>query len=857
VDFVVRATGFAEGVSQLIFGRGIPQTMLLHANDINADALDDLLKRLEARDVRGIRVIEDALGDLRYAARIMRNNRAFTISAVLTFALGIGATTSIYSVVYGVLLRPLPYERPDRLVTVWERDLPRSHDRNVASLDNYDAWRTRARSVTGMAALMPTSVTIEGGPAPERVSGAEVSSGYFELLGVPPALGRDFDADAAREGDAIILSDGFWKRHFGTDPAIVGRTMTMAGKTYTVAGVMPPTFDPPRFGWLGAQEIWFPLVDTPEKRGWGRFLLVVARLRDDVTVEQARAEMIAIARQREAEAAANKEWSASVVPLAEQITGDSRTTLLVLLAAVALLLVMAVTNVATLTSSTMRRRGQELAVRRALGATDRRLFRQLFLQSALLAVLGTLMGLLAAPFGVQLPLYVLPPDIPRASAIRVDMPVLLATSAAAMLATLVFGTAAAARGRSSSVVAPLAQISAENRATARPGGGTLVAVEVALALALSVMAVLMVRSLVSLRTVDLGFQPGGVAIARIALPGDRYASDASQRAFFGQLLERVRALPGVTAAGIISNRPLGGLGPATTVRNPLVQLPPGSVAPVADIRYADAAAFKALRVPLIAGSLDYGREAGGAPPRVIVSADLARQLWPHGDAVGRRVAISMYGGITPEVVGVVGDVHLVDPRTPSRPAAYLSASAFPDSIRDLVVRTDGAPESLFPSLRSAVAAIDRALPLYQVATLPSLVDEALAADRFTTFLLVAFAIAALLLAGVGIFGVLVGDVDARRREIGIRLALGAPGSRVVLLLLGQATRRATVGMLVGSVAALSLARTMKALLFGVRPADPFSFAVVAAVVLVVVLTATLIPAITGIRISPLSTLREN
>ncbi len=511
----------------------------------------------DVRDVRGTRAVDDGVTDLRYAARVLRRNPGFTIASVLTFGLGIGVATAIFSVVYGVLLRPLPYAHPERLMALWERDTSRDRDRNVVSLENFEAWRIRAGSFAGLAALMPTSMTLTERPEPERLVGAEVSTGYFRLLGVSPALGRDFvEADAT--GPLVtILSDGLWKRRFGGDPAVVGRVITVSGKPCTIVGVMRDTFDPPRFGWLGSQALWFPMVISPDRHAWGRFLLVVGRLREGVAIEQSRAELRAIASQLETEIPADKGWSASVVPLKTEMTGDARTTLLVLLGAVSLLLVMAVTNVGTLTLSAMRKRGHELAIRRAIGATNGRLFRQLFVQT-----------------------------------------------------------------------------------------------------------------------------------------------------------------------------------------------------------------------------------------------------------------------------------------------------------RDLVIRTDGAPESTMPLLRSAVAALDPSLPLYAVTTLPDLVDTTLAPERFTMYVLTAFAMSAIFLAAVGVFGVLVGDVTRRRREIGIRLALGAPGSRVVLLLLRRSLLCAAGGVVAGIILAVVLGGMMTTLLFGVHPADPVSLAAVASLVLVVATTATLLPALRAIRHSPLSALRQ-
>lgn len=811
----------------------------------------------QVRDARGTRPAEDIARDLRYALRVLRRNPGFTAATVLTFALGIGASTAIFSVVYGVLLRPLPYADPERLVVLWEHDVERGRDRNVVALGNFEAWRERGRSFEGMAALVPVPVTLAGvsgskrgskrGPerGPERISGAEVSPGYFRLLGVQPALGRDLDDPDASE---VVLSDAFWKSRFNGDPGVLGKTLFISGKPRAIVGVMPAGFDPPRFGWLGEQELWLPFAHTEEKRAWGRSLLVVARLKPGVELERAHAEMVSIASRLEREVEGNEGWSANVVGLAEQITGDVRAAFLVILGAVGLLLLMTVTNVATLLLALLRRRRHELEVRRAIGATDRRLFRQLFTQSALLGAIGSAAGILAAVPGVRLLTLLLPPEVPRSSSIRVDAAVLLVMIGAALITTILVGSVGAVRGKSGGGAPPM--VSAAT--SARQGNRALVTAEIALALVLTVLAGLMVRSFADLRAVDLGFRPEGVATARVAVPVDRYGTPESRRAFFDALVERVRAIPGVRSAGLVNARPLGGFGPATSVRDPRRPLLPDGEKIVADVRFADPAYFRTLEIPIVAGSLFVESE----PPRAVIDEALARTLWPSENPVGRRIHVNLHDGIEAEVMGVAGDVHLVDPRTPPRGTVYLSASRFPGEVRDLMVRTGGDPLSVVPALRSAVAALDPGLPLYQVATLEQLVDESLARDRFTTSLLGGFALISLLLAGVGVYGVFAGDVTRRRKEIGIRLALGSRRSGVILLILREALARALLGVGIGAAAALVLSRSMTSLLFGIGAADPLSYLAVAVLLIGLAAVATLIPAIQAARVSPLTAVRN-
>jgi putative ABC transport system permease protein len=809
----------------------------------------------EARDARGTRRVEDFLGDLRNAVRVLRRNGGVTTAAVLTFALGIGAAGAIFCVVYGVLLRPLPYKDPGRLVAVWEHNIPRNRDRNVVSVANFEAWRDRNQVFEGMAALVPRPVTLVDGDIPERVMGAEVSAGYFRLLGVTPFLGRDFNAeDAAADRDTVVLSHGFWMRRFGGDPSVVGRRLQVSGKPHTVAGVMPASFEPPRFGWLVVQDLWFPFAATPENRAWGRFLLVVARLRPHTSLENARAEMAVLGQQLAGESSANKGWGITVVSLAEQITGDVRTALVIVLAAAGLLFVIAVTNVATLMLSLLRRRAQELATRRAIGASDRRLFWQLWTESGLLGACGTAVGFMTLIPGVRVLLSLAPPDVPRLESIRLDAPILAAVAAIACLAIAVFGAVAAAFGRSAAVsFRPLT--GSDARTSPRAGGATLVAAEIAVALALGVMATLMVRSFASLRAVDLGFATDGVVAARVSLVGPRTESPASLHAFFETLLERVRTLPGVQSAGLISTRPFGGLGPATEASDPMQPEGTATRSAVADIRWVDTTLFQTLRIPVLRGRTFDSTEASGTP-HVVISESMADALWPQQNPLGRRLHLDLYNGITVEVLGIVRDVYLMDPRTPVRPVAYLSDARFPSETRDVVVRVNGDPGAVVPFLRSVLAALEPDVPLFQVTTMPDLVDRTVASDRFTTFLLSAFAGVALLLGGVGVFGVISSDVARRRKEIGIRMALGATASTVVLMMVKQALLRASIGVGCGGALALVAAYSMRSLLFGVAPTDPLSFLLVATALLSLATVATLVPAAQALRSSPVTSLRE-
>ena len=809
----------------------------------------------DARDEYRSRLVDEVAQNLRYAIRVVRRNPGFAVAAALTLALGIGAATAIFSVVHGVLLRPLPYTDPDRLVALWEQNGARGSDRNVVAVATFEAWRARARSFDGMAGLVPRPATIATAATPEHIVGAEVSPGYFELLGVSPALGRVFTADEEQDGGAnvLVLSDGFWRSHFGADRGVIGRTLRIDGGPHTIIGVMPPGFDPPRFAWLGEQAFWRPFGPTESNRHWGRFLLVIARVKHGLPVTAALGDVRAIAAQRAVEDASNEGWSAALVPLAEQITGDVRLPLLALLGAVGLLLLMAVTNVANLTLGLVRRREHELALRRAIGATSARLIRQLLTQSAVVGAIGCVAGLGVAMIGVRALQRLLPPDTPRLASVRVDVPVVAFAVVASMAASLAIGVVAALRGSRDGATS--LRESSGGRSAARLRGGSLVTAEIALGLMLTVAGGLAMRTFVALRTVNLGFDAEHVVVARVAVSGARYAEPGSRATFFDQVLTRVRALPGVQAASLISTRPFGGMAPATTLGDASMLASGDSV--VADVRYIDGALFQTLRTPLIAGSTFDARDAVGRPPRAVVNQALARRLWGSANPIGRRLRVAMFNGIVPEVIGVVGDVHLMDARTPPRGTIYLANARFPGDAPDLIIRGAADVSALVASVRAAVGAVDATVPVYQVTTLDDSVSRALARDRFTAALLGAFAVVSLLLAAVGIYGVFAGDVAQRRKEIGIRIALGAPSGGVIAAVLRRAVTRALVGIALGTTGAILAARAMRSLLFGVTATDPVSFVGVAGLLLAVAIVATLVPASRAARVSPLVAIRTD
>ena len=806
----------------------------------------------EARDAVGFRVLDDATRDLRFALRLLRRNPGFTIAVVLTFALGIGCTSAIFTLVDGILLRPLPYPRPSALVALWERNVPRAVDRNVVSVPAFERWRDQAQSFTDVAAMVPAPRTLQGAPA-ERISAAQVSAAYFRLLGVRPALGRAFTIADERNGaaDVAILSDAFWRRRFGADPSIVGRPIVMDGASYTVVGVMPRDFEAPRFGWMTEDPLWIPFAPTADNRKWGRFLHVIARLRPGVTLDGARAELVALGERAASESAENKEWSATIVSLDEQITGDVRRPLLTLFGAVALLLLMSVVNVANLVTAFTRRREHELGLRRAIGATGWRLFRQQLTLSLALGALAAVVGLGVALVATRALVALMPPDVPRLAGARINASVVAFVLAIAGLTTLVVAWRSVVGGVPRLGETPLVA----SRATSRLRGARLVSAEIAIGLVLSVLAMLMVRSLLKLTAVDLGFQPAHVAVARVSLPRSRYATDAQQRQFFDALVARVRSLPGVAAASVATTSPFACCAPATTAGDAARADDPRAPSPTVDVRFVDTAYFSTLRVPLVSGRLFAPNEPADGPPRVVISRALARVLWGDADPLGRRVSLVLFGTTTAEVIGVVADARYGDARTPPRPAAYLATNRYPSSERDLIVRGNGDPSALIAPVRAVLASLDAAIPLYRATPLERTVDQTLAPERFVASLLSAFALLALSLAAVGVHGVLAGDVTRRRREIGIRLALGATRHQVYRLVLGRALVPAVEGVVVGIAVALLLARALSALVFGIGPWDPPSFVIVVLGLTMVALGATWIPAWRASRVSPVEAIK--
>ena len=795
------------------------------------------------------------LQDLRYALRTLRRNVGFTTAAVLTMALGIGATSAIFSVVNGVLLRPLPYEAPERLVMIWGT-YP-DFGRTATSLPDFLDWRAQSRTLEQMAARHGTTFNLTGAGEPEQLAGERVTANFFPTLGVAPAIGRNFtpDEEEPGRGGVAILDHGYWQRRFGGDPAVVGRTLTLNGRPHTVVGIAPPGF---RF-WEDA-DVYAPIVRDTTANRRSEFLTVFGRLVPGATVEQASAEMkTVLARLAELYPASNESLRSEVIGMHEDVVGTVRPALLVFMGAVGLVLLIACANVANLLLARAAAREREMALRAAIGAGRGRLVRQLLTESVVIALLGGAIGLLLAYWSLDLLRAANVELLPRLEEVAIDGTAVIFALLVSAATGLLFGLAPAARLSHAALQGALKEggRGASGGAVAR-FRSALVLGEVAVALVLLVGAGLLLRSFDKLNRVELGFQPQGVLTYNVALPPARYEQPAQLPPVYDRLLERTRAIPGVAAVSVSNGLPMGGAGYASfTVegRAPL----PDSNEDLQPFRVSTEH-FRVLGIPLKSGRLFTDGDVEGAPRVAVVNEEMVRRYFDGRDPLGRRVTFGNPADTAAQwwtVVGVVGDV--AQEGVTARPYAQLYRPIAQAPARSLTVaiRATGNPMAVAGPARAALKAVDAELPLSGLRTMEDRIAADLARPRVSMLLLAGFAVVALVLAAIGIYGVIAFAVSQRTREIGIRMALGATTGDVQQLVVRQGMTPVLVGVVVGIGGALLLTRFMSSLLYGVGATDPATYAGVALFLASVALAASWLPARRATRVQPVEALRQD
>ena len=809
-----------------------------------------------ARDVWRPPALGDLAQDLRYALRGLRRQPGHAAAAIITLTLGIGATTALFSVLDAVLLRPLPYPDPDRLVQVWEHHRPRDRRENVVAPLNYLGWQDRARSFESLAIYRPVAISLVG-EVPERLTGRGVSSNFFSVLRARPALGRLFNPADTIPGAprALVLSHGLWKRRFGGDPAIVGSTLPLLEGAASIVGVMPEGFRP-----VGDESFWEPWPMTSELRTRrGRGAPVVGRLRDGVSVEAADRELKAIASGLEKEYPDfNTGWTADVVPLQHQVTARARPILLLLAGAIGCVLLIACANVANLKLGQVLARRGEIAVRAALGASRGRILRQMAVEGLVLAVVGGGLGVLAAVVGVEALVRSELRQIPRLAEVGVDLRILVFALLVIGAAGVVFGLAPAFGLREGDLRQPLGRRGGETGGA--PGGrrlrGALVSFQVALSLMLLAGAGLTVRSLGNLLSQDPGFDAKNLLTMDVSLSGEAYAEER-RIAFSEELVSRVAALPGVAEVGLVNALPLHGQPAGTRIHVLGRPAPPPGQEPVGDISIADTGYFRAMRTPLLEGRGFTSSDRSTAPKVVVVNSAFARQLLDGGSPIGQRIRVNLWAPDSiVEIVGVVGDMRRAGLEVAARAAVFYPYLQQPSRFLSLVIRTESAPEELAPAVRALVSGLDRQLPILNLETMTSYVAASIDDRRYPMLLLSLLAGLAVLLSVVGLYGVLAYSVGQRSHEIGLRRALGATGGAIVRMVTGEGFRFVAIGLAVGLAATLLTTRFLGRLLYGLSPTDAVTLALAVGGLLVMAGLATWVPTRRALRVDPAVTLRE-
>ena len=816
--------------------------------------------------------MESLFQDARYGVRLLLKNRSFTAVAIVALALGIGANSAIFSVVNSVVLRALPYRDSDRLVAIWSNLHQPGLEKIVVSAPELVDFKEQCVSFDELAAHDYEGVNVTGGDAPERIRASLVSPNLLPLLGINPITGRVFAPEEDQPGRELvaILSYSLWQRRFGGAADVIGRSLPVNGKSLEIIGVMPAGFrfpDP-------ETELYLPLVISPElltedNRG-SHFLSVIAKLKPDVSIQQAQADLNSVA-QRMSEAHSSTYsggFGASVISLRDDIVGDVRQTLFILLGAVGFVLLIACANVANLLLARAAARQKEVAVRTALGATRFRLVRQFLTESVLLAVIAGGIGLLLALWGIEFLVSLSPASIPRVGEIALDGRVVAVTMTVSLFTGILFG------------LAPALQFSKPELNEALKDGGRsatdgrrrqrlrnlLVISELTFSVVLLIGAGLMIKSFIRLQSVSPGFETENALTMRLSLPRSKYREFNQQSAFFQELMTRIESQPGVRSVGAINVLPLSGGTADRSFRIEGRTSAPGDPGPDEELRFISPGYFTAIGIPLLKGRDFTHRDSSDAPRVTVVNKALAERYWPGEEALGKRIAYSGFGEGKPkwcEIVGIVGNIRHRGPDLPEKPEVYVpylqplfGAATSNVGPMYLVVRTASEPASLTAAVRGEIASMDKDQPVSNIKTMSQRLDDSVAHRRFNMLLLGIFAGVAVVLAAVGIYGVMSYTVTQRTHELGIRMALGARTSNVLQLIMGQGLVLAGIGVLLGIATAFGLTRLMSTLLYEVSPTDSITFAVVSLVLTGVAMGACFMPAWRATKVDPITALRH-
>jgi putative ABC transport system permease protein len=816
--------------------------------------------REECLDTRGVRPVQDLAQDLHIGARMLRRSPGLTVVSVVTLAVGIAATTTIFSVVDGVLLKPFPYEDAGRLVTLRQRSLTEGTFDDAAP-GNFLDWRERTRTLEQLSAAVPYSMDHLMADGMTSLPMWLVSAEFFPLLGTPARLGRTFRPDEFTPGSdrVIVLGDAAWRERFGADSGIVGKTITLDGAPFLIVGVMPRSFR-----WPSGRDTWVPLTITDEERNVrrGGWWVTLGRLRPGTTIDGARREMSIIASELAAAyPATNRDTGVEVTALEDALLGSSRTALAMLAAAVALLLIIACANVANIVLGRSIARAREFAIRGALGARPSRLGRQMITEVLLVAVLGTVLGVLVATWALDFVRTVSPRDIPRIDELAIDVRVIAFAAFTAVVVAILAGALPAvwvARGNLGEALKEGGRASRSGPRT-RAIRTTLAIGQVTLATVLLVGAGLLTRSFVSLLRVERGYDTSNVAVGTVQA-WQHYRDPAARAEFVRQAVERLSGLPGVTAAGVTSSLPLSppiGASDAEFVLEGDAR-PAASEWPTVHLAVVTPSYFDAMRTPIRRGRPLDDRDRANTTPVVLVNQTFARRYFPQGDPIGRRVVVRfgrMENEASREIVGVVADMRHEGLHAAPHPTLFVPHAQLPFGGLTFVVRAERNPATALRGLRAELAALNSAMPIEDATTLDSRLSESLRTRRFQLAMLVAFALAALVLAAIGVYGVISHATAERTHEIGVRVALGAQARSIIGAVMRGGLTMVGVGVVLGAIAAAAAGRALSAMLFDTTAHDAATYVLVAMVILVTSVIATAVPALRAVRVEPTEALR--